>query len=99
MPEEPVLEANIVTVLSDNPRSGRPALFDAVCRSFIIGIACNNPGDYGFVRSHWSLPVLQKVIINKRIVTAISAHNFLHAPPLPLPRSEQTRCPLSPEAN
>ena len=67
-----VLAANIVTVLSDNPRSGRPALFDAVCRSFIIGIACNNPGDYGFVRSHWSLPVLQKVIINKRIVTAIS---------------------------
>ena len=67
-----VLAANIVTVLSDNPRSGRPAVFDAVCRSFIIGIACNNPGDYGFVRSHWSLPVLQKAIINKRIVSAIS---------------------------
>lgn len=67
-----LLEAMIFTVLSDNPRSGRPPMFDAVCRSFVIGIACNNPSDYGFVRSHWSLPILRKAIIDKKITSSIS---------------------------
>lgn len=66
------LKTNVETVLSDNPRSGRPPVYDAVCRSYIIGIACNNPCDYGFKRSHWSLPVLQKAIIKRRIVPSIS---------------------------
>ena len=66
------LKANIEATLSDKSRSGRPPVFDAVCRSFIIGIACNNPSDYGFVRSHWSLPILQKAILDKRIVSSIS---------------------------
>ena len=66
------LAANIHAALSDNPRSGRPPVFDAVCRSFIIGIACNNPSDYGFVRSHWSLPVLRKAVLAKKVVSSIS---------------------------
>lgn len=66
------LTANIEAILSDKSRSGRPPVFDAVCRSFIIGIACNNPSDYGFVRSHWSLPILQKAILDKKIVSSIS---------------------------
>ncbi len=67
-----ILLPNIRAVLSDNYRSGRPPVYDAVCRSYIIGIACNNPSDYGFMRSHWSLPVLKKVIIEKEIVPSIS---------------------------
>jgi len=66
------LNAMIEKTLSDNSRSGRPPLFDAISRSFIIGIACNNPADYGFVRSHWSLPLLRKAIIEESIVTSIS---------------------------
>lgn len=66
------LYATLISVFSDNPRTGRPAVFDSVTRSFIIGIACNKPSDYGFVRSHWSLPVLRKAIIEKKIVSDIS---------------------------
>ena len=66
------LAANIRAVLSDNSRSGRPPVFDTVCRSFIIGIACHNPSDYGFVRSHWSLPVLRKAVLAKKVVSSIS---------------------------
>ena len=46
------LNTAVQSVLSDHSRSGRPPLFDAVSRSFIIGIACNNPNDYGYLRSH-----------------------------------------------
>ena len=67
-----ILAMKVQSVLSDNMRSGRPPVFNAVSRSFIIGIACNNPIDYGFVRSHWSLPILRKAIIGKEIVSSIS---------------------------
>ena len=67
-----VLVSKIQTALSDNPRSGRPPVFDAVSRAFVIGVACNNPTDYGFMRSHWSLPVLRKTVIDRKIVSSIS---------------------------
>lgn len=67
-----LLSVKVHAVLSDNLRTGRPPVFDAVSRTFIIGIACNNPNDYGFVRSHWSLPILRKAIIEKKVVSSIS---------------------------
>ena len=67
-----IIDAKVRASLSDRKRSGRPPKFDAVSRSFIIATACNNPDDYGFVRSHWSLPVLQQAVIAKEIVPSIS---------------------------
>ena len=67
-----ILEQKVIDALSDNVRPGRPLVFDAICRSFIIGIACNRPEDYGFVRSHWSLPTLQRAVINKKVAASIS---------------------------
>ncbi len=66
------LENKVYEVLNDKARSGRPPKFDAVTRTFVIGIACNTPEDYGYIRSHWSLPVLRNVILSKNIVPEIS---------------------------
>lgn len=67
-----IIDARVRASLSDKRRSGRPPKFDAVSRSFIIGTACNNPKDHGFVRSHWSLPILRKAIMDKEIVPSVS---------------------------
>ena len=64
--------SKIRETLSDKPRSGRPPIFDGVSRSLIIGLACNKPSDYGYVRSHWSLSVLKGAIISAGIVPSIS---------------------------
>ena len=69
-PEE--LCSKLREVLSDIPRSGRPPVFDGVTRAQIIGIACNSPSDYGFIRSHWSLPILRQATISRGIVPTIS---------------------------
>lgn len=66
------LVSEIQRALSDRSRSGKKPVFGSEDRARIIGIACNNPGDYGFERSHWSLPVLRQAVMNKKIVPSIS---------------------------
>lgn len=66
------LEKELLDVISDAPRAGAPAKFTADQRTMIVLIACQDPADYDFEVSNWSLPKLKKAIIAKEVVTDIS---------------------------
>ena len=66
------LKQELEIVLSDMPRSGAPLEYDNTVRLKIKLLACQNPKDYGFEASHWSLPILQMAVINSGIVKEIS---------------------------
>ena len=66
------LKQEMEIVLSDLPRSGAPLEYDNTVRLKIKLIACQNPKEYGFEASHWSLPILRMATINSGIVTDIS---------------------------
>ena len=51
--------------LEDAYRSGAPCKYSEVVRNTVKLIACQNPKDYGFEISHWSLSFLQKAVIGK----------------------------------
>jgi hypothetical protein len=57
-PEE--LMNEVTVILSDGARSGAPRSFDCETRRTIQLLACQNPSDYGFVASHWSLMLLKE---------------------------------------
>ena len=63
-----LLDDCVQRMLQDKPRSGAPPTYSVATRIQIIRVACNLPKDYGFIRSHWSLPVLKRVLIDRGIV-------------------------------
>ena len=66
------LEDEIRAVLSDKKRPGAPSVFtpDQIMR--IIDLACNNPNDFGYEVSQWSLPLLVAEIKKQGIAEQIS---------------------------
>jgi transposase len=75
-PEE--LMNEVTVILSDGARSGAPRSFDCETRRTIQLLACQNPSDYGFVASHWSLMLLKKAVENENVVESISAGAIYH---------------------
>ena len=66
------LEESVIKLLLDNPRSGAPEDYDANQRALVVTMACQNPSDYGFEISHWSLPYLRLAIENEGFAPGIS---------------------------
>jgi len=58
------LETEILNVLSDLPRTGKPRKFTDEQRMEIVKIACNFPRDYGFPLGKWSLITLSSSVVN-----------------------------------
>jgi len=67
------LEARMIEVLSDNPRSGKPSKFSAEQITAIIALACEAPADSGLPISHWTPPELAREATRRGIVESISA--------------------------
>lgn len=67
-----LLRKEIISVLSDEPRSGAPATFTPQQVASIIAIACEEPGQFGLPFSHWTPSLLKRAAIDKGIVTSIS---------------------------
>jgi putative transposase len=69
------LRAAIEDVLSDNPRSGRPATFapDQVAR--IIAVACEPPEGSGRPVTHWTPTESAEEVVARKIVPSISARH------------------------
>ena len=77
--EEPSeLEAAIISVLSDEARSGSPCTFDVDTRRKIQLFACQKPSDYGYEASNWSLSVLREALIKENVVESISKGAIYH---------------------
>ena len=67
------LEEEIRAVLSDKKRPGAPPVFTPEQILRIIDLACNNPNDFGYEVSQWSLPLLVTEIKKQGIAEQISA--------------------------
>jgi transposase len=66
------LEENIVYILKDATRTGAPTKFTSEQIVKILHLACQNPMDYGYEVSHWSLPKLAEVSVKEKIVESIA---------------------------
>jgi transposase len=70
----------IILILSDKPRSGKPKKFSSEQKAQIISLACQNPKKLNLPFSHWTISELVKESINRGIVDSISntrVQNFL----------------------
>ena len=66
------LKEAVTDILLDKPRQGAPETYDANQRALIVTMACQNPNDYGFEISHWSLPYLKIAIEQAGFAPGIS---------------------------
>lgn len=57
------LDSLIKEVLSDSYRSGAPLTYGNDVRAIVKRIACQDPEDYDFHISHWSLPFLKDAVV------------------------------------
>ena len=72
--EEPrKLRATIEKVLSDAPRSGKPARFKEEQVACILALACEQPEQLELPFSHWTPSLLRDEVIKRGIVESISA--------------------------
>ncbi len=65
-------EELIVTLLSDEERSGVPPTFSPEQVAAIIALACEPPADSGLPVSHWTPPELAREAVERGIVESIS---------------------------
>jgi putative transposase len=63
----------IEMLLSDAKRPGAPATFSQAQKQQIIALAASKPEDEGVPVTHWSHEILAQTVIDKGIVTSISA--------------------------
>ena len=68
-----VLRKAILSVLNDEHRSGRPSRISAEQQAKIVGLACQDPATEGRPLSHWSSSEIQRIVVERGIVDAISA--------------------------
>ena len=59
------IDKTVRALLSDEYRSGTPRTYSSHDRDTIKLIACNNPRDYGYTISHWSLSFLREAVIKE----------------------------------
>jgi putative transposase len=104
--DDHALEAVIVGVLADEPRSGTPATFTAeqICR--LMALACEPPERSGRPTSHWTAREVADEAVRREIVPRISTASvgrFLkrgedQAPSKPLLADAHPRCGVGGES-
>ncbi len=62
----------LLSILSDKPRSGSPRKFTESERSQIVALALQNPSDLDLPFTHWSQELLKTEVIKRNIVASIS---------------------------
>ena len=70
------LEKLILTVLTDDARSGTPAKFTPEQVAAIIALACEPPAQSGPPVSHWTPTELAREAIKRKIVVTISPRHI-----------------------
>lgn len=66
------LRSAIEKMLSDEPRSGAPPIYQAEQVAAILLVACEGPSKYDLPFSHWTPGLLRKQVIDMGIVDDIS---------------------------
>lgn len=85
------LKSMIISILSDEQRSGRPNTYSPEQIVQIVSVACEQPSDCGRPISHWSRRELKAEVIKREIVENISPRTVGRF----LKRSEITTTSLS----
>lgn len=62
----------MMTVLKDKPRSGKPPVFTLSQKQQIVTLACRKPSEYGIPINRWTHEMLAKVAQAEKIVKSIS---------------------------
>ena len=70
--ETKALTAQVLAVLSDAPRSGRPTTFSPEQLVQVIAVACEDPHESDREISHWTRRELTEEVIERQIVVSIS---------------------------
>ena len=71
--DDRALEAVILSLLADDPRSGAPPSFTPEQLCQLMAVACEPPGDSGRPTSHWTPRELADEAVQRGIVERISA--------------------------
>jgi putative transposase len=72
-PSDKELEALIIRVLTDDPRSGTPTTFTPEQIVSIISLACELPSESGLPVSHWTPSDLAREAVKRKLVDSISS--------------------------
>lgn len=67
------LRKKMLELLKDRVRSGAPAVISLAQKKQIVALACEEPKDYGIIKTDWTLPDLQQVVLKKQIVPSITS--------------------------
>ena len=76
IPTDNEIKKEILTILGDAPRSGKPITFKEAIRKKIMLVACESPEKYALPFSHWTHIELAKQVIKLKIVDSISARHL-----------------------
>ena len=63
----------MLELISDRPRSGKPAHIRMEQKQQIVALACEKPEDYGYVMTDWTHQILAEAAVQRGIVESISA--------------------------
>ena len=66
------LLAEMMSVIKDKPRSGKPPVFTLSQKQQIVTLACRKPSEYGIPINRWTHEMLAKVAKAEKIVKSIS---------------------------
>lgn len=63
----------MLEILKDQARSGAPCRITLSQKDQIVAIACEDPEDYGIIKTDWTLEDLRQVVLDKQIVSTITS--------------------------
>jgi hypothetical protein len=67
------IKKEILIIMGDAPRSGKPVIFTDEIKKGIMAVACHKPELYDLPFSHWTNDELAKQVIKMEIVSDISS--------------------------
>ncbi len=70
------IEKEILTILGDAPRKGKPVIFNEEIQKKIMAVACESPEKYDLPFSHWTHEELAKQVMKMGIVNTISGRHL-----------------------
>jgi len=63
----------MLSIIKDKPRSGKPPIFTLSQKQQIVALACRKPSEYGLPQTRWTHEMLAHIAQKEKIVKSISA--------------------------
>ncbi len=66
------LLVEMLSIIKDKPRSGKPPVFTLSQKQQIVALACRKPSEYGLPQTRWTYEMLVHIAQTEKIVESIS---------------------------